>query len=267
MAADYLEVLKTVQPEGPYHLLGWSIGGVVAFEMAQQLPRQGQSVAILIMLDTSVPTPAKALMPQVPLRDRLHQGMLWVHLLPKRILGIGTAIKPITSYVRSGLFLLAASVKQSGGPASKKPKIVDLIGWVRLDTWRTRLLKEAEVAITVSQETSLLLIEMPAVRRILKLVREHGQLVRRYAAKTFGGRITLFRASPSGPNENRVKDPTMGWGALAEGGVDVHFIRANHVSLLVKPHVETLAQELRECLDQSHKSPSDSTDTYFKPVK
>ena len=48
----------------------------------------------------------------------------------------------------------------------------------------------------------------------------------------------------------------LGWGVLAEGGVDVHFILANHVALLVKPHVEILAQELRVCLDQSHRSPS-----------
>ncbi len=54
----------------------------------------------------------------------------------------------------------------------------------------------------------------------------------------------------------------MGWGALTEGDVDIHFIPANHVALLVKPHVEILAQELRACLDQSHKSPSDSINTH-----
>lgn len=260
MAARYIEVLKTVQPEGPYHLLGWSVGGVVAFEMAQQLSRQGQTVAILIMLDTSAPTTARVLQPQLSLRDRLQQSASWVQAIPNRILGIGSAIMPIASYVRSGLFLLGASVKRSSGPARKKPSIVDLLGWVGLDTWRTQMLKEAEVASTVSQETSLLLIEMPAVRRILELVREHGHIVRRYAAEMYRGRITLFRAARSGPDEKGAEDPTMGWGALTEGDVDIHFIPANHVALLVKPHVEILAQELRACLDQSHKSLSDSID-------
>jgi len=37
MAAYYIKALRTVQPEGPYFLGGWSFGGLVAFEMAQQL--------------------------------------------------------------------------------------------------------------------------------------------------------------------------------------------------------------------------------------
>ncbi|WSD00376.1 amino acid adenylation domain-containing protein [Streptosporangium sp. NBC_01755] len=52
MAADYLEQVRTVQPEGPYHLLGWSFGGVVAHEMARQLQQAGQTVALLASLDS-----------------------------------------------------------------------------------------------------------------------------------------------------------------------------------------------------------------------
>src|ERR1700730_18253644 len=57
MAAYYIEALQTVQPEGPYCLGGWSMGGTVAFEMAQQLLAQGQKVALLVLLDTRIPTP------------------------------------------------------------------------------------------------------------------------------------------------------------------------------------------------------------------
>lgn len=249
MATGYLEVMKTIQPEGPYQLLGWSIGGVVAYEIAQQLSKQGQKVALLIMLDTNAPTPSKSPQPNRSFRERIRQSLSWVQAIPNRFVAIGSAIRPITSYIRSGLFLMSTYRKRNGESVSQKPTLVELIGWAALDTWRTRLLKETEVAGIVSQETSLHLIEMPAVRRILALVREHGRLSRRYAAKTYGGRITLFHASPSGLNENRVKDPTMGWGVLAEGGVDIHSIRANHVSLLVKPYVEILAQELKACLD------------------
>lgn len=42
MAADYVAQLRTVQPAGPYHLLGWSFGGIVAHEMAVQLQRAGR---------------------------------------------------------------------------------------------------------------------------------------------------------------------------------------------------------------------------------
>jgi thioesterase domain-containing protein/acyl carrier protein len=61
MAGHYVELLQTVQPEGPYLLGGWSMGGVVAFEMAQQLQAQEQQVALLAMIDSHVPTGAREL--------------------------------------------------------------------------------------------------------------------------------------------------------------------------------------------------------------
>ncbi len=57
MAAYYIQAMQTVQPTGPYLLGGWSMGGVVAFEMAQQLHAQGQLVALLALLDGRIPTP------------------------------------------------------------------------------------------------------------------------------------------------------------------------------------------------------------------
>jgi amino acid adenylation domain-containing protein len=55
IAADYIEALQTVQPQGPYLLGGHSFGGHVAFEMALQLQKQGQEVALLAILDTQAP--------------------------------------------------------------------------------------------------------------------------------------------------------------------------------------------------------------------
>ncbi len=52
MATDYLKEIRSVQPEGPYLLGGECIGGMVAFEMAQQLHTQGEKVAVLILIDT-----------------------------------------------------------------------------------------------------------------------------------------------------------------------------------------------------------------------
>ncbi|QIQ06480.1 non-ribosomal peptide synthase/polyketide synthase [Streptomyces liangshanensis] len=49
MAEEYVRELRTVQPSGPYHLLGWSMGGRVAQEMAVQLQEDGQHVALVIM--------------------------------------------------------------------------------------------------------------------------------------------------------------------------------------------------------------------------
>ena len=55
MAASYIQQIRTVQPEGPYFLVGYSSGGVIAFEMGQQLLAQGQKVGMLAMLDTTSP--------------------------------------------------------------------------------------------------------------------------------------------------------------------------------------------------------------------
>ncbi len=53
MAAHYLEAVRQVQPRGPYSLGGWSLGGVVAFEMARQLHSRGEQVDLLALMDAS----------------------------------------------------------------------------------------------------------------------------------------------------------------------------------------------------------------------
>jgi len=55
IAANYVEAVRTVQPEGPYLLGGWSTGGVLAFEMARQLQARGAEVALVTLLDSAAP--------------------------------------------------------------------------------------------------------------------------------------------------------------------------------------------------------------------
>ena len=52
MAADYASVIRSVQPNGPYNLLGWSMGGLVAYAIATHLQKAGQEVAVLALLDS-----------------------------------------------------------------------------------------------------------------------------------------------------------------------------------------------------------------------
>jgi nonribosomal peptide synthetase DhbF len=52
MTADYLQHIRSVQPAGPYRLLGWSFGGNVAHAMAVQLQKEGEEVSFLAMLDS-----------------------------------------------------------------------------------------------------------------------------------------------------------------------------------------------------------------------
>jgi amino acid adenylation domain-containing protein len=55
MAAEHLQVMRTVQPEGPYLLGGFCNGGLMAYEMARQLRAAGQEVAFLVLIDPASP--------------------------------------------------------------------------------------------------------------------------------------------------------------------------------------------------------------------
>ena len=54
IAASYVEQMRKVQVTGPYEIAGFSFGGLVAFEMAQQLQRAGEQTSCLVLLDTYV---------------------------------------------------------------------------------------------------------------------------------------------------------------------------------------------------------------------
>ncbi|MFF9868170.1 SDR family NAD(P)-dependent oxidoreductase [Streptomyces sp. NPDC013953] len=54
-AAHYLTLIRDLQPEGPYHLLGWSFGGCLAYEVARQLRQEGQRIGFLGLIDTILP--------------------------------------------------------------------------------------------------------------------------------------------------------------------------------------------------------------------
>ncbi|WP_448321909.1 amino acid adenylation domain-containing protein, partial [Streptomyces sp. CO7] len=56
MVEDYLREIRTVQPSGPYALLGWSFGGIVAHALAVRLQEEGEEVALLAMMDSYLPT-------------------------------------------------------------------------------------------------------------------------------------------------------------------------------------------------------------------
>jgi thioesterase domain-containing protein len=66
IAADYVHIIRRVQPKGPYILIGLCVRGALAYEIAQQLAREGEKIALLIMIDTWAP----GYLPRLP---RLHR--------------------------------------------------------------------------------------------------------------------------------------------------------------------------------------------------
>ena len=65
MITDYIKAIQTIQPQGPYHLGGFSMGGIVSAEIAFQLERQGQIVNLLFALDSLDPYANKKLGPLI----------------------------------------------------------------------------------------------------------------------------------------------------------------------------------------------------------
>jgi thioesterase domain-containing protein/acyl carrier protein len=79
MARYFLEAIKQTQPRGPYYLVGFSLGGLVTLEMAQQLVAEGESVGLLALLD-SYPHTSQLSLSQ---RTRLGIRQTWRKLAKK----------------------------------------------------------------------------------------------------------------------------------------------------------------------------------------
>ncbi|MFD7667825.1 amino acid adenylation domain-containing protein [Streptomyces sp. NPDC059788] len=71
MVADYVGQIRAVQPAGPYHLLGWSLGGALAHAIAVRLQARGERVALLAMLDSRPIDPHGSTGPAVTEHDIL----------------------------------------------------------------------------------------------------------------------------------------------------------------------------------------------------
>jgi aspartate racemase len=78
IAAAFVAEIRGLRPLGPYILLGACMGGVVAFEMAQQLRSTGQEVALLVMIETW-PPPAPAARPRMPPSARTRAALQLIH--------------------------------------------------------------------------------------------------------------------------------------------------------------------------------------------
>jgi len=82
MAASYIEAMKSVQSQGPYHVGGWSMGGVLAVEVARQLTNNGDRVEHLFLIDSPAPVenniPDEAACVKWFVRDLLGENSRWL---------------------------------------------------------------------------------------------------------------------------------------------------------------------------------------------
>src|SRR5690349_9872450 len=66
-------MIRDIAPHGPYRLGGWSLGGALAYEAAQQLKAAGEEVDVIAMIDTTIPKPTPGLTERDLLADRFER--------------------------------------------------------------------------------------------------------------------------------------------------------------------------------------------------
>jgi thioesterase domain-containing protein len=207
MAADYLRALRSAQPHGPYLLGGYSFGSMVAFEMAQQLQKQGQTIELLALFDTEI----------VFLSDRAKESE------------------------KADDAILLANLFEHLPPLP--------LGQIRQLDPDEQLIYIIELAKTNNVIPSDL--EFSQARNFLKVLRANFKAAANYVPQPYPGQITFFQASEQPATEDE-REPSDGLGKLAKGGVKVYEVPGNHVSMFLKPHVQSLAASLKTCLDEIH---------------
>ncbi len=213
-AAHYVAELMSVQPHGPYYLGGYSLGAFVAFEMAQQLCRQGRPVAFLAMLDDGPSL--------VQDRSRRGPGEVWN-------------------------FLANAPHWMAFQACRKSPAALGRDVWRKLKVWKRKLLGPAmaadvEEALDVSRYSA-------SYRR--RLANSYLAL-KTYVPRHYPGPVTVFRARTQ-PLLG-VHRPDLGWGRYAAGGAEVCVVPGDHTSMLMEPDVATLGARLAEALGRAQRA-------------
>lgn len=214
MAADYLADVRSFQPEGPYSLGGWSYGSVVAFEMAQQLRRQGQEVGMLALIDP----------PEVGLSDGYRSK--------DDLEFIGNLAEIIASIYRIRIQV-------------RKDELQHLTPKERID-YLVEKLRLADPHIPPDM-----------IHHLMMEWRNNVSLLDRYRAKKYHGPITFFQASETrrGAMEMRgMSDLTRGWNKFTSDPLDVYVIPGNHWTIMAKPNLTILGDQLRTCLEIAHKN-------------
>jgi thioesterase domain-containing protein/acyl carrier protein len=209
MATEYLKALREVQPHGPYLLGGWSLGGVVAFEIACQLQAQNEQVSLLGLIDSVAPSTWNNVVNK-------EDDELWLLLNFAQDLGLTLNLLSVT---REELLQMSS------------------------DERLIYLEEQAKSAKLIPEY-----IDHAQVTRLYQVFTTNIKALQEYEPAAKARRITLIASEQSAKT---FSDSTMGWSELSTASVDVYTIPGNHYSIVQKPAVENLAQQLKACIAQA----------------
>jgi amino acid adenylation domain-containing protein len=209
MAARYLDAIRSIQPAGPYLIGGYSFGGTVALEMAQQIRARGEEVGMLVMFD--------------------HSPFRTPHRHPASAAGrMAGIVRNLPHWITDDL--LRTPVRRMAVRA--KGRIVEIVR------------RAAGGATQPSVEAYFGVRQVP--EQTFGFFNAHHGASRSYKPRPYDGPVTVFRSRCEPLLRPRTSD--LGWSQIAGGGVDVHRLPGSHANLLREPFVQALARRLSECL-------------------
>jgi amino acid adenylation domain-containing protein len=209
MASLYIQAMKKFQPQGPYSIGGWSFGGVVAYEMAQQLHKQGDEVSLLAIVDSYVPI-----------------------LLDKN--------KKIDAP-----YLVGVLSRYFGGMLGQDNLVTpDEIEHLSTDEQINYILDKAvEVKILPPSNQS------QQNRRLLDVLVGTLNATYSYVKQPYPGKVTVFRAREKhlmAPDPTLVWVEL--FSIMDAEDIKIVDVSGNHYTLILEPHVQVLAEGLRLCM-------------------
>jgi thioesterase domain-containing protein len=211
IAAEHVRAIRSVQPRGPYYLCGWSFGGFVAFEMALQLERAGETVAFVGLMDTMSPLLEQA----------------WPRLDAAGV-AVGLATE-VAQHMRRP-FQMRARELAGLDTAAQVRRVVEAL--------------HAQGAAPAGFDAA-------ALEAQCRTIADRYQSRAGYVPGRFNGTLTLFRALEvpehhpvffSGYTEE--EERTLGWCRHSARPVEVRPVPGSHALIASEPHVRALAQEM-----------------------
>ncbi len=237
MASKYIEDIRVLQPKGPYLLGGFCFGGLVAFEMAQQLKKQGQEISLLAMIDT-LKAGQKPILTRKT-RDKVGNntcktsirnliGQLALAFLPRNLRKLLIA-KFLTNAEIIAYFLeLGANV-----PVSLKE-----LRKLKPDEQLRYFLNEHNIKEKHILDESL--FDINQIRHFFHIFKVNVETFWDYEPQLYPGKIIFFHAT----ERDAYTAPELGWQNFAAGGFEVIKVPGNHLSMNYSPNVEVIAERL-----------------------
>jgi phthiocerol/phenolphthiocerol synthesis type-I polyketide synthase E len=209
MADRYVSEIRKVQPDGPYYVGGWCLGGTIAYEMAKKLEDQGQEVAWLGMIQARHTSYWQS-RDQAPTVQRL----AW-------------RVADRTSFESQSIAELEGKAK---------------LQYITEKARRTAMRSMARVS--ADRPRGALVTELAAANAC---GRAHLDAYWSYDPGPYDGRVAFVRATnqPSGVQP----DPTLGWGPLLKGEVELYEIPAFHGNIIHGERTAMVAEVLRPSID------------------